>query len=118
MPEIFVHKFVNQLSPIVTVNSPNGLVLKLGLEKENDTICFIDGWGKFLDHYSISPGQILIFKYKGNSVFNVLYIFDTNACKIGYHYDNLCSDMEPDSEENDFGFNLVKSRVPLVIVFK
>ena len=34
MPEIFVHKFVNQLSPIVTVNSPNGLVLKLGLEKE------------------------------------------------------------------------------------
>ena len=34
MPGIFVHKFGNQLSPIVTVNSPNGLVLKLGLEKE------------------------------------------------------------------------------------
>jgi hypothetical protein len=105
---MFVQKFGNQLSPIVTVNGPNGGVWKLGLEKENDTMCFSDDWEKFLDHYSISTGQILIFKYEGNSVFNVLYIFDISACKIGYHNDNLSSDVEPDSvqneEENDFGF--------------
>uniref|UniRef100_A0A2N9G8A2 TF-B3 domain-containing protein n=1 Tax=Fagus sylvatica TaxID=28930 RepID=A0A2N9G8A2_FAGSY len=110
MPEIFVQKFGEQLSPIFTVNGPNGQVWKLGLENENDTICFSDGWEKFLDHYSISLGHILIFKYEGNSVFNVLEIFDATACKIGYHYDSLSSDVEPDSvhieeEQKDFGFN-------------
>ena len=110
MPEIFVQKFGDQLSPIVTVNGPNGQVWKLGLENENDTICFSDGWEKFLDHYSISLGHLLIFKYEGNSVFNVLEIFDATACKIGYHYDSLSSDVEPDSvhieeEQKDFGFN-------------
>ena len=110
MPEIFVQKFGNQLSPIATVNGPNGQDWKLGLEKENDNIFFSDGWEKFLDHYSISLGHILIFKYEGNSAFNVLEIFDTTACKIGYHYDSLSSDVEPDSvhteeEQKDYGFN-------------
>ncbi len=110
MPEIFVQKFGNQLSPIATVNGPNGQDWKLGLEKENDNIFFSDGWEKFLDHYSISVGHILIFKYEGNSAFNVLEIFDTTACKIGYHYDSLSSDVEPDSvhteeEQKDYGFN-------------
>ena len=111
LPEFFLQKFGDQLSSIATVNGPNGRVWQLGLEKDENGTWFSDGWDKFLDYHSISSnGHIIIFKYEGNSTFNVLFMFDMTAGKIDYPVDNLSSDAEPDSvpneeEEKDFGYN-------------
>ena len=110
LPEIFLQKFGDQLSSIATVNGPNGRVWQLGLEKDENSTWFSDGWDKFLDYHSISNGHILIFKYQGNSTFNVLFMFDMTAGKIDYPIDSLSSDAEPNSvaneeEEKDFGYN-------------
>ncbi|XP_065636659.1 B3 domain-containing transcription factor VRN1 isoform X1 [Quercus suber] len=111
LPEIFLQKFGDQLASIATVNSPNGRVWQLSLGKDENGTWFSDGWDKFLDYHSISSnGHIIIFKYEGNSTFNVLFMFDMTAGKIDYPIDNLSSDAEPDSvpneeEEKHFGYN-------------
>ncbi|KAK1558775.1 hypothetical protein Q3G72_006429 [Acer saccharum] len=80
----FVRIFGNELST-VTLTVPNGRVWKVGLIRDGRTIWFCDGWHDFVQYNSISAGYFLVFKYGGNSNFNVL-IFDLTACEIEYPY--------------------------------
>ncbi|KAI9182702.1 hypothetical protein LWI28_028032 [Acer negundo] len=80
----FVRIFGNELST-VTLTVPNGQVWKVGLIRDGRTIWFRDGWHDFVQYNSISAGYFLVFKYGGNSNFNVL-IFDLTACEIEYPY--------------------------------
>ncbi|KAK1559236.1 hypothetical protein Q3G72_012256 [Acer saccharum] len=57
----------------------------MGLVRDGRTIWFRDGWHDFVKYNSISAGYFLLFKYGGNSNFNVL-IFDLTACEIEYPY--------------------------------
>ncbi|KAK0580364.1 hypothetical protein LWI29_001081 [Acer saccharum] len=82
--EKFVRIFGNELST-VTLTVPNGRVWKVGLIRDGRTIWFRDGWHDFVKYNSISAGYFLLFKYGGNSNFNVL-IFDLTACEIEYPY--------------------------------
>ncbi|KAK3219441.1 hypothetical protein Dsin_013411 [Dipteronia sinensis] len=81
----FVRIFGNELSTAATLTVPNGRVLKVGLIRDGRTIWFRDGWHDFVQYNSISAGYFLVFKYGGNSNFNVL-IFDLTACEIEYPY--------------------------------
>ncbi|XP_056175461.1 B3 domain-containing transcription factor VRN1-like [Syzygium oleosum] len=41
------------------------------------------GWRKFMEHYSIDHGHLIVFKYEGDSIFRVI-IFDKSASEIDY----------------------------------
>ncbi|KAJ0076948.1 hypothetical protein Patl1_35974 [Pistacia atlantica] len=85
IPQMFVKKFGNELSDIVTLEDPNGRVWLIGLTKDGTKILFQDGWHDFVQYHSISVGYFLVFKYLKNSTFQVL-IFYSTACKIHYPY--------------------------------
>ena len=61
----------------------------MGLEKANKNIWFCDDWKDFVKYHSICYGYLLVFKYQGNSNFNVL-VFNETAIEIQYPLSMNC----------------------------
>ncbi|KAH7511019.1 hypothetical protein FEM48_ZijujUnG0056700 [Ziziphus jujuba var. spinosa] len=49
IPRKFGKTIVNELSSFATITVPNCRTWKLGLEKANGRILFVDGWQRFVD---------------------------------------------------------------------
>ncbi|KAF7810930.1 transmembrane protein 45B [Senna tora] len=79
-------------SSIVTLSDPNLREWKIGLEKseEEEDVWLSEGWEKFMEYYSITKQNILVFRYEGGSKFHVL-IFDMSGSEIQYphHHHHL-----------------------------
>lgn len=43
-------------------------------------MCFLDGWPQFVNHHSLSIGEIVLFRHTANLHFNV-FVFDSTACE-------------------------------------
>lgn len=61
----------------------DGHIWRVGVRKADNKFWFHDGWQEFAEHYSISIGYFLIFRYEGNSIFNV-YIYNLTTSEINY----------------------------------
>ncbi|XP_075647507.1 B3 domain-containing transcription factor VRN1-like isoform X2 [Castanea sativa] len=85
LPEKFVREHGDKLSGVATLAVPNGCTWQVRLEKANNNIWFHGGWRDFVEYHSINYGYFLVFKYKGNSKFNVL-VFDMTTSEIKYPY--------------------------------
>uniref|UniRef100_A0A7N2MJ94 TF-B3 domain-containing protein n=2 Tax=Quercus lobata TaxID=97700 RepID=A0A7N2MJ94_QUELO len=83
LPEKFVREHGDKLSGVATLAVPNGCTWQVRLEKANNNIWFHGGWRDFVEYHSINYGYFLVFKYKGNSKFNVL-VFDMTTSEIKY----------------------------------
>ncbi|KAK2978379.1 hypothetical protein RJ640_016481 [Escallonia rubra] len=83
IPKKFAETYWNELSDVAKLVVPNGCVWDVGLEKADKMLWLHDGWKQFMEHHSIGCGYFLLFKYKGNSTFNVV-VFDLGACEIHY----------------------------------
>ena len=83
LPVKFVREFGDKLSRVATLTVPNGCIWQVGLEKANNNLWFCDGWREFVEYHSINYGYFLVFKYEGNSKFDVL-VFDMTATEIKY----------------------------------
>ncbi|KAJ4827437.1 hypothetical protein Tsubulata_011090 [Turnera subulata] len=84
-----------ELSDYVTLNVPgDGGAWIVGVTKTNEDILFDKDWPEFVKHYSIEPGNLLVFGYEGQSCFNVR-IFNDTACEIQYP----CGTGSPFTEE-------------------
>ncbi|KAJ7967395.1 B3 domain-containing transcription factor VRN1 [Quillaja saponaria] len=83
IPEYFLRKFGNGLSAIAMLTVPDGNVWRVGLKKADNKFWFHDGWQAFAEHYSIRVGYFLVFRYQGNSSFNV-HIFNLATSEINY----------------------------------
>ena len=59
------------------------------LEKVNKNVWFCDSWKDFVEYHSICYGYLLVFKYQGNSNFNVL-VFDKTTTEIQYPLSMNC----------------------------
>ncbi|GAV84812.1 B3 domain-containing protein [Cephalotus follicularis] len=88
IPENFVRKFRDELSAAVTLTVPDGHIWHLGLKKVDNKIWFSDGWQEFMERYSICVGYFLVFRYEGNSSFNV-FIFNLSSSEINYRSNTL-----------------------------
>ena len=62
----------------------------MGLKKAGKKLWFFHGWHEFVEYHSIHVGYFLIFRYEGNSNFNV-NIFDLTTSEINYPSYNLTS---------------------------
>lgn len=87
IPDKFVEKYGQELSDVVKLIDPTSAVSYVRLEKMEKTLWLHDGWEKFVDDHFISYGYFLLFKYEGNSTFNV-NIFDLTATEVDYSLNN------------------------------
>ncbi|XP_062096638.1 B3 domain-containing transcription factor VRN1-like isoform X2 [Humulus lupulus] len=83
IPKTFWMKYCGSLSSQVILKLPCGSRWELGLTKSDGKIWIEKGWNKFAEHYSLSRGNLLVFQYEGNSMFNVI-IFDKSTAEIDY----------------------------------
>lgn len=90
IPENFVKKFRDELSNVATINVPDGHVWRVGLKKADNKIWFHDGWQDFVERYAIRAGYFLVFRYEGNTTFNV-YVFNLTTAEINYQSNALSS---------------------------
>ncbi|KAL5788441.1 hypothetical protein ACOSP7_005390 [Xanthoceras sorbifolium] len=90
IPENFVKKFKHDLSMAATLTVPNGYVSRVGLRRLDNKVWFYDGWQEFMERFSIGVGYFLVFRYQGNSAFNV-YIFNLPSSEINYQSNALSS---------------------------
>ncbi|XP_031271395.1 B3 domain-containing transcription factor VRN1-like [Pistacia vera] len=96
---LFVTKFGDELSSVATITVPNGRVWKFGVVKDRGKIWFSNGWSECVEYYSISPGHLLVFRFKSKSNFHVV-IFDMSAFEIEYP---ISDGEEPESGKRNFG---------------
>lgn len=78
IPKKFAKKFGDDLSDLVTLVVPNGYRWVLELKRHGRSLWFEDGWHDFVKHHCIQVGQLLVFRFEGNSVFN-FYMFNLTA---------------------------------------
>ncbi|XP_050281448.1 B3 domain-containing transcription factor VRN1-like [Quercus robur] len=94
IPDKFVQKFGVDLSDMAFLIIPNGRKWKVKSE--------------FASSHGVAVGHLLVFKYEGNSHFDVL-IFDATATKIDYTLDDeLQVHRIEDDESDDSSVEIIK----------
>ncbi|KAM7265137.1 hypothetical protein ACFE04_002820 [Oxalis oulophora] len=58
---------------------PSGKKWKIELEKDGKKIWLTKGFGKFMKHYSVVCGHMIVLEYEGNSTFLVQIYSETNS---------------------------------------
>ncbi|XP_043710117.1 putative B3 domain-containing protein At5g66980 [Telopea speciosissima] len=80
IPPGFINHFNGLIPNKAILRSRNGRVWHVELEQVDNNLFFQNGWKGFVKDQSLKLGEFLVFKYDGNSVFNVK-IFGTNGCE-------------------------------------
>ncbi|KAI3861331.1 hypothetical protein MKW92_022505 [Papaver armeniacum] len=101
LPKEFTVKYGMELSHNAIIKVPNG-IWHIGLTKAEGVILFENGWQEFMEFYSICVGHVLLFRYDGNSEFQV-HIFGIDATEIDYpsYIDNTNHGVEMTSTHSD-----------------
>ena len=95
LPEEFSTEFGDELSTVVNLTVPNGCSWRVGIKKSSkDKIWFHYGWHEFVEYYSIDFGYSLVFRYEGNSKFQVVIFNNISGYQIEYPSDDQSSDLE------------------------
>ncbi|XP_061365395.1 B3 domain-containing protein REM16-like isoform X1 [Gastrolobium bilobum] len=79
LPKTFSHNLKKKLPENVALRGPGGVVWNIGLTTRDDTLYFTQGWQQFVKDHSLKENDFLVFKYNGDSLFDVL-IFDGQSC--------------------------------------
>ncbi|XVF13908.1 hypothetical protein REPUB_Repub09cG0010300 [Reevesia pubescens] len=83
IPAQFVRKYGSGISSPIFLKVPNGAIWQVELTKSNAEIWLTSGWKEFVEHHSLEFQDFVVFRYEGNSLFNVI-IFDKGASEIEY----------------------------------
>lgn len=83
IPRKFMRTHGTNLSNVICLNIPSGKVWEFKFVRANDRFFLQKGWPEFVKFYSLSHGHLLIFKYEGNSCFDVI-VCDKSASEIEY----------------------------------
>ncbi|KAL4347030.1 hypothetical protein GQ457_17G003130 [Hibiscus cannabinus] len=111
IPNKFVKKFGGELSSVATLTVPDGRRWLVELWRDNQRIWLDSGWNAFVEYYSISIGYFLVFKYEGNSQFDVS-VYNLKASEINYLWNDPNNLLEPvccnrHIEDGDFADKVV-----------
>ncbi|KAK7308457.1 hypothetical protein VNO77_42063 [Canavalia gladiata] len=101
IPRSFVKQYGKELSNPVIIRLPNGDKWEVCWTKRDNDIWFQKGWEKFAQHYSLSHGHFLVFRYERGFHFHVL-IFKESALEIDYPISITCNDDDfVETDENE-----------------
>ncbi|XP_021890120.1 B3 domain-containing transcription factor VRN1-like isoform X2 [Carica papaya] len=85
IPEKFWQKFGSGISSSVKLVTPCGAVWRVGVTKNDLEGWLQHGWREFSEHYSLSRGDLVVFRYDGDGIFYIT-IFDMTATEIDYPF--------------------------------
>ncbi|XP_074592426.1 B3 domain-containing protein Os12g0592300-like [Curcuma longa] len=80
LPKNFVKNFKDHISGDVTLKGPSGNSWRVGSTNMETELCFRAGWKNFVEDHHIKEFDILVFRYDGDSCFDVL-IFGGDGCE-------------------------------------
>ncbi|KAJ6730037.1 B3 DOMAIN-CONTAINING PROTEIN [Salix viminalis] len=81
IPEIFARYLRKKLPDTVNLKGPSGSAWKVGLTTSNNTLFFNHGWQEFVKDHALKENDFLIFKYNGESNFDVLIFNKQSICE-------------------------------------
>ncbi|XP_058220950.1 B3 domain-containing protein REM16-like isoform X1 [Rhododendron vialii] len=81
IPVKFARNMKKKLPKNVTVIGPSGAKWNVGLVASGDTLLFKHGWKEFVEDHSLKEDDVLIFKYNGDSRFDVLIFNGWSFCE-------------------------------------
>jgi hypothetical protein len=77
---------LKKLPENVTLKGPSGVVWNVKLTTRDDTLYFTDGWQEFMKDHSLKENDFLVFKYNGESHFEVLIFDGESFCEKAASY--------------------------------
>ncbi|KAF8410595.1 hypothetical protein HHK36_003127 [Tetracentron sinense] len=80
IPPAFIRHFNGVVPNKTILKDPIGRFWHVEVKKVENDLFFQNGWVGFVESHSIELGDFLVFRYKGNSVFDVR-IFGKTGCK-------------------------------------
>ncbi|VAI38010.1 unnamed protein product [Triticum turgidum subsp. durum] len=80
IPEGFVQCFKGEFPREMILETQNRCIYEIGVAKNNEKLVLTVGWGKFVDTFGLEMGDAIVFRYNGNSQFNVI-MFDELGCE-------------------------------------
>ena len=86
LPKTFSDNLKKKLPENVTLKGPSGVVWNIGLNTRGDTVYFVDGWQRFVKDHSLKENDFLVFKYNGESLFEVLIFDGESFCEKAASY--------------------------------
>ncbi|KAI3958744.1 hypothetical protein MKX01_023420 [Papaver californicum] len=94
-------KIWKELSDHAIIKVPNG-IWHIGMRESEGLVLFENGWPEFMEFYSVCVGHLMVFRYDGNSKFQV-HIFGMNATEIKYpsHFENADHEVDVISNHSD-----------------
>jgi len=86
LPKTFSDNLKNKLPANVTLKGPSGVVWDIGLTTRDDKVYSTDGWQQFVKDHSLKQNDFLVFKYNGESLFEVLIFHGESFCEKAASY--------------------------------
>ena len=105
-------RYCGSLSSQVYLNLPCGSRWEVGLTKTDGTVWIEQGWNEFAQHCSLSRGNLLVFRYEGDSQFTVI-IFDNTTVEIDCSSSHNHFGKHVETGEDDVGIPKTRHKSPL-----
>lgn len=86
LPKTFSDNLKKKLPENVSLKSPSGVVWSIGLTTRDDTLYFAHGWEQFVKDNFLKEKDFLVFKYNGESQFDVLIFDGGSFCEKACSY--------------------------------
>ncbi|CAK7347628.1 unnamed protein product [Dovyalis caffra] len=98
IPEKFSNHLKKKLPENVILKGPSGSTWQVELTTDDDTMFFKRGWEQFVKDHFLEEKDLLIFKYNGESYFDVLIFDGQSLCeKAASYFVRKCGHRERDS---------------------
>ncbi|MCD9646008.1 hypothetical protein HAX54_035502 [Datura stramonium] len=81
IPQKFAKNLRAKLKDYISLKGPSGTTWSVGLTGNENSLFLKHGWKEFVDAHSLVEGDLLIFKYNGNSQFDVLVFDRQSSCE-------------------------------------
>ncbi|CAJ2675505.1 unnamed protein product [Trifolium pratense] len=95
LPKTFSANVKKKLQENVTLKGPSGVLWNVGLTTRDDTLYFANGWQEFMKDHSLKENDFLVFKYNGESHFEVLIFDGESLCeKAASYFVGKCSNVK------------------------
>ncbi|XP_058725214.1 B3 domain-containing protein REM16-like [Vicia villosa] len=96
LPKTFSDNIKKKLPESVTLKGPGGALWNIELTTRDGTLYFTNGWQQFVKEHSLKENDFLVFKYNGESLFEVLIFDGESFCeKAACYFVRKCRHAAP-----------------------
>ncbi|XP_048129670.1 B3 domain-containing protein REM16 isoform X1 [Rhodamnia argentea] len=99
IPKKFAENLRSKLPENVVLKGPSGATWTVGTVADDENLLFKHGWQDFVKDHALEKNDILVFRYNGESSFNVLVFNQHSLCeKEAAYFHKRCSHKPMDKE--------------------